>query len=374
MSKLFEPTSINGMVIANRFVRSATYEGMANDDGSCTQKLIDYMARLAIGGVGLIITGDAYVRPDGQALPRQMGAYSEDLLPGLLKMTRAVHGEGGKIALQICHAGCLASPQFAGIIPMGPTMCRIGDSKPCQEMTAEDIDEVIASFAHAADRAKRAKFDAVQIHAAHGFLLSEFLSPFFNKRRDGYGGSIENRARIVLEILRSIRKAVGKQYPVLVKINSEDFLDGGFTINDMLNVSSMLEHAGIDAIEISGGISLPIGKFTPSRQGKIKPEIEGYYLDAARHFKEKIGVPLILVGGIRSYETAQRFIEEGVADYISLCRPLICEPDLINRWKSGDTHPARCISDNLCLKSLLERMEMCCEIEEKRKGESNLAK
>lgn len=232
MSKLFEPTSINGMAIANRFVRSATYEGLANDDGSCTQKLIDYMARLARGGVGLIITGDAYVRPDGQALPRQMGAYSEDLLPGLLKMTLAVHDEGAKIAIQICHAGCLASPQSAGAMPMCPSMYRIGDKKPCREMRAEDIDEVISSFAHAADLAKRSKFDAVQIHAAHGFLLSEFLSPFFNKRRDGYGGSIENRAMIVLEILRSIRKAVGKQYPVLVKINSEDFLDGGFTIRE----------------------------------------------------------------------------------------------------------------------------------------------
>lgn len=363
MSKLFEPTSINGMAIANRFVRSATYEGMANDDGSCTQKLIDYMASLAKGGVGLIITGDAYVRPDGQALPRQMGAYSEDLLPGILEMTRAVHDEGGKIAIQICHAGCLASPQSAVATTIGPSIFRIGDRKPCREMTAEDIDEVIASFAHTADLAKRAKFDAVQIHAAHGFLLSEFLSPFFNKRRDGYGGGIENRARIVLEVLRSIRKAVGKQYPILVKINSEDFLDGGFTINDMLNVSSMLEHAGIDAIEISGGISLPIGKFTPSRPGKIKPEGEGYYLNAARRFKRKIGVLLMLVGGIRSYETAQRFIEEEVADYISLCRPLICEPDLINRWKSGDTRPAKCISDNLCLKSLLEGKELRCDSE-----------
>lgn len=162
MSKLFEPTSINGMAIANRFVRSATYEGLANDDGSCTQKLIDYMARLAKGGVGLIITGDAYVRPDGQALPRQMGAYSEDLLTWLLKMTQAVHGEGGKIAIQICHAGCLASPQFAGATPIGPSMCHIGDRKSCQEMTAEDIDEIIISFAQAADLAKLSENPAVR--------------------------------------------------------------------------------------------------------------------------------------------------------------------------------------------------------------------
>lgn len=367
MSKLFEPTIINGMMLANRFVRSATYEGMANDDGSCTQKLIDYMAQLANGGVGLIITGDAYVSPEGQALPRQMGAYSEELLPGLQEMTRAVHEKGGKIAIQICHAGCLASPQLTGVTSIGPSVCRIGDRKPGREMTIEDIKSVIASFARAADLTKRAEFDAIQIHAAHGFLLSEFLSPFFNKRKDEYGGDIENRARIILEVLQSIRKVVGKNYPILIKINSEDFLDGGFTIDDMLNVSSMLEHAGIDAIEISGGISVPIGKFIPSRPGRIKTENEGYYLDAAMRFKEKISVPLMLVGGIRSYDTSERLIEEGITDYISLCRPLICEPDLINRWKSGDTYPANCLSDNLCLKSLIEGNELRCELEKKKK-------
>jgi 2,4-dienoyl-CoA reductase-like NADH-dependent reductase (Old Yellow Enzyme family) len=163
MSRLFEPTSINGMAMANRFVRSATYEGMAGDDGSCTQELIDYMARLAKGGVGLIITGDAYVSLDGQALPRQMGAYSEDLLPGLLEMTRAVHGEGGKIAIQLCHAGWQASPKLMGATPIGPSVCSLEGREPCREMTLEDIAGVIASFARASDPAKMAEFDAVQI-------------------------------------------------------------------------------------------------------------------------------------------------------------------------------------------------------------------
>lgn len=372
MSILFEPTSINGMMLANRFVRSATYERMANDDGSCTQKLIDYMAQLAKGGVGLIITGDAYVSSEGQAVPRQMGAFNEKFLPGLQEMTRTVHKEGGKIAIQICHAGCLASPQLIGTTPIGPSICRIGDGEPCREMTIEDINAVISSFARAADLAKRAEFDAIQIHAAHGFLLSEFLSPFFNKRRDEYGGDIENRARIILEVLRSIRKVVGRNYPVLIKINSEDFLDGGFDTEDMLKVSSKLEHVGIDAVEISGGISVPfcisvpISKFVPSRQGRIKSEDEGYYLDAAMRFKEKISVPLMLVGGIRSYDVSERLVREDVTDYISLCRPLICEPDLINRWKSGDIRPAVCLSDNLCLKSLREENELHCELEEKR--------
>ncbi len=210
MSKLFEPTIINGMILANRFVRSATYEGMANEDGSCPQKRIDYMVQLAKGGVGLIITGNTYVSPEGQAVPRQMGAYSEELLPSLREMTKAVHDEGGKIVIQICHAGCQVSPHLTERTPMGPSICKIGNQKIYREMTIEDISEVVKSFKRAADLAKRAEFDAVQIHAAHGFLLSEFLSPFFNKRRDEYGGDIENRARITLEILQSIRKTVGR--------------------------------------------------------------------------------------------------------------------------------------------------------------------
>ena len=213
------------------------------------------MVQLAKGGVGLIITGNTYVSSEGQAVPRQMGAYSEELLPSLREMTKAVHDEGGKIAIQICHAGCQVSPHLIERTPMGPSIYELGNQKICHEMTIEDISEVVKSFTHAAGLAKRAEFDAVQIHAAHGFLLSKFLSPFFNKRRDEYDGDIENRARITLDILQSIRKTVGKKYPILIKINSEDFLDGGFIVEDMLSLSSMLEHAGIDAIEICGDIS-----------------------------------------------------------------------------------------------------------------------
>jgi 2,4-dienoyl-CoA reductase-like NADH-dependent reductase (Old Yellow Enzyme family) len=162
---------------------------------------------------------------------------------------------------------------------------------------------------------------------------------------------------------------VGKKYPILIKINSEDFLDGGVTVEDMLSLSSMLEHAGIDAIEMCGGILVPIGKFIPSRQGRIKTENEGDYRDAAMRFNENIKVPLMLVGGIRSYDISEKLIEEGIANYISLCRPLVCEPDLINRWKSGDTYSASCLSDNLCLKSLLEGHELRCELGGNKIGE-----
>lgn len=252
MSKLFETTTINTMKLTNRFVRSATWEGMANHDGSTTRELINLMVQLAQGGVGLIITGHAYVRKDGQAGPWQLGVYKDELISGLTEMTEAVHKANGKIVLQLAHAGSMAVPALTGFEPLGPSIFekKGGDWR---EMTYADISKVTNAFAQAAERAKKAGFDGVQIHAAHGYLLSQFLAPFFNKREDEYGGNIENRARLVLAILKHIRASVGNDFPVLIKINSEDFLDGGLTLDDMLHVAVLLEQAGIDAIELSGG-------------------------------------------------------------------------------------------------------------------------
>jgi 2,4-dienoyl-CoA reductase-like NADH-dependent reductase (Old Yellow Enzyme family) len=184
---------------------------------------------------------------------------------------------------------------------------------------------------------------------AQGYLLSQFLSPFFNKRRDAYGGSIENRARIVLETLQSVRNAVGSGFPVLVKINSEDFVEGGLTVDEMLYVAALMERSGIDANEMSGGTVYASGAFSAIRMGAINtPEKDVYYRQAAERYKATIGVPLLLVGGIRSFEVAEKLVNDGLTDYISLSRPLIREPALINRWKSGDLRKATCISDNAC--------------------------
>jgi 2,4-dienoyl-CoA reductase-like NADH-dependent reductase (Old Yellow Enzyme family) len=240
-------------------------------------------------------------------------------------------------------------------------------------MTREDIEEVTAAFADAAVRARKAGFDAVQIHAAHGYLLSQFLSPFFNKRKDEYGSRIENRARLVVQVLRAIRKAVDADFPVFIKLNSEDFLPGGITVEDMLQTATMLEEAGIDAIEMSGGTFLS-GKNNPSRQGRPgSGEPEAYYEAAARRYKEKIRVPLILVGGIRTFETAEKLVNEGVTDYIALSRPLIREPDLVNRWKSGDRRPASCLSDSRCFKPAREGQGIFCVVEDHDKGTTGKA-
>jgi len=368
MSELFESSTINNMVLANRFVRSATWEGMANKDGSVTPRLTGLMAQLARGGVGLIISGHAFVRPEGQAGPGQLGVYEDRFVAGLAEMARAVHRENGKIALQLAHAGCQAISALSGLEPVGPSLFKSEKEKPCRALTAQEIHEIARSFAQGAARAKEAGFDAVQIHAAHGYLLSQFLSPYFNKRTDEYGASVANRARAVLEVLLRIKESVGDGFPVLIKMNSEDFLDGGLSVEDMLQVAGFLEEAGIDAIELSGGTVFS-GKLTPVRRGKLATEDqEVYYREAARRYKERIHIPLMLVGGIRSYGVAQRLVNEGLTDYISMSRPLIREPELINRWKSGDTHKPACISDNLCFKPAIEEQGMYCVVERKLKA------
>ena len=368
MLTLFEPAQIKYLTLANRFVRSATWEGLARDDGSSTSKLIDLLAELARGGIGLIMTSHAYVSPEGQAGPWQLGIYSDRFISGLTEMTRSIQTMGGKIALQLAHAGSHASSRLSGLEAIGPSAIEKESGPVGREMTRDEIETVTEAFASAAVRARRAGFDAVQIHAAHGYLLSQFLSPYFNKRKDEYGGSIENRARLAVQVLKAIRKAVGSDFPIFIKLNSEDFLPEGLTVEEMIETSAMLEESGIDAIEMSGGTFLS-GKHNPSRRGKPGPgETEAYYEAAARRFKEKIRAPLMLVGGIRTFETAERLVTEGVTDYIALCRPLIREPNLVGRWKSGDRRPASCLSDSGCFKPALEGRGVSCVVEARDRG------
>ncbi len=347
MSVLFEPTQIKGVRLENRFVRSATWEGMATEDGACTPRLLELMVALAEGGVGLIMTSHAYVSKEGQASPWQLGIHQDEMVRGLGEMVREVHARGGRIFAQVAHGGVLANPQLSGLEPTGPSRVEELVSHAHREMSIEDIQKVIEAFGLAASRAKEAGFDGVQIHAAHGYLLSQFLSPAFNRRKDGYGGRWENRARALMEVYGSVRGAVGEDFPVMVKMNSQDYLDGGLSLDESTRVAEMLSEAGVDGIEVSGGTLLS-GKFIPSRLGISSPEKEGYFQDAARAFKGRVAVPIILVGGIRSYEVARRLVEGGVVDYISMSRPFIREPGIVKRWKAGDTRRADCISDSKC--------------------------
>jgi 2,4-dienoyl-CoA reductase-like NADH-dependent reductase (Old Yellow Enzyme family) len=367
MSKLFEPGEINGMQLENRFVRSATWEGLAADDGSCTPKLISLMADLARGGVGLIISSHSYVQKIGHTSFRQIGIHNDDMIPGLQKMTAAVHDQRGKIVCQLAHAGFFANPKLSGQTPMAPSSVEGIAEGPRKEMTQEDIDGVIEAFADAASRAKRAGFDGVQIHGAHGYLLSQFISPMFNHRTDEYGGSIENRARLPLAVLQAIRETVGADYPVLIKINCKEFVDEGIQPVEFVQVGKMLADAGIDAIEVSGG--LPTSPTVKASQlGINKEEKEAYFQEEARALRKQTDVTLILVGGNRSFHVVERQVAEGVADYISMSRPLIREPHLINRWKAGDLTKSACVSDNLCFQPAMEGKGVYCVTEKREKA------
>ncbi|MBN2217476.1 MAG: NADH:flavin oxidoreductase [Pirellulales bacterium] len=348
-SPLFTPISLGPMKLANRFVRSATWEALAGDDGAMTPHLAGLIATLGNGRLGAIISGHAYVGREGQAGPWQLGIYDDRLVPGLAEMVENMRRHGSRAVAQLAHAGGQAVEPLSGMTPIGPSAMAGRCGSRVREMNEADIARVTRAFADAASRARQAGFDAVQIHAAHGFLLSQFLSPYFNHRVDRYGGSLENRARFLLETVEATRSAVGDDRAVLVKINAEDFIDGGFSVDDMVGACLLLERAGVDAVEMSGGTVAEASRFSACRNELAQdPAEEPYYREAARRYKDAVGLPLILVGGIRSFEAAEQIIDQGLADCVALCRPLIAEPGLIARWESGDRAPARCISCNQC--------------------------
>jgi 2,4-dienoyl-CoA reductase-like NADH-dependent reductase (Old Yellow Enzyme family) len=349
MKQLFEESRINDLVLPNRFVRSATWDGLATDDGSCTARMINLMADLAEGGVGLIITGHAYVHPHGQHSPWQLGVYKDELIQGLQAMAAAVHEKSGKIVMQLGYGGAYLSKSRV------------------RALTVQQLRDIQEAFGQAALRAKKAGFDGVQIFAAHGFFLSQLLCPRYNDRTDAYGGSIENRARVLIEVLQHVRNAVGPNYPVLAKLNASDFVENGLTLEDSLRVAIMLEKEGIDAVELSGGL-LNNPNLMKSRINTEQDE--AYFREEARAFKRELRVPLILVGGIRSFPVVRKVLEEGVADYVSLCRPFIREPHLINRWKSGDLRKATCTSCNNCFEQARKGEGISCVPLEETKNET----
>ncbi len=364
MTGLFETTELNGMKIKNRFVRSATYEAMAGLDGTVKDQLCNSMSELSRGEVGLIITGHTYVTREGQAGPRQMGIYSDAMLDGLRQITSVVHENGGVIVVQLAHAGqrAIGKDEYAAL---GPIDMFEAGVKTASAMTVDDIKRTVIDFADAAERAVKAGFDGIQIHAAHGYLLSQFLSSHYNTRSDSYGGNLENRARFLLEVYTEIRQRVGKSFPVMAKINSEDFLENGFTVKETIEVAHMLEDRGMDAIEMSGG-TFESGKLIPSRVGtSTSEEREVYYRKAAEIFKKEISIPLILVGGFLSFKIVQDVVASGLADYVALSRPLIREPNLISRWAGGDKAKATCISCNKCFSTLSKEEALHCVVEKK---------
>ena len=368
MAGVFEESVINGMRLSNRLVRSATWEGMAEPDGRPTDRLVKMYEALARGGVGLIITGYAFVRPEGKQLPGKMGMHTDAFEKEYRRMTDAVHEAGGKITVQLVHAGGQTSSEWAGRRPLAPSAVK-ADQFPetPEEMSREEIGEVVAAFGKAAGWAKEWGFDAVQLHGAHGYLINQFLSPLTNRRTDGYGGRVENRCRFLLEVYDAVRGAVGNGYPVCIKLNASDNVPGGLELEEALYAAGKLGEAGIDAIEVSAGTQAS-GDRTPARTKINSPEKEAYHLDQARRVKEVAGCPVMAVGGFRSYEVVEKALGEGGVDYVSMSRPFIREPGLANRWLGGDLSPARCVSCNGCFTPGFKEGGIYC-VQEKKERE-----
>lgn len=347
-SILFTPIRIAGAEIPNRFVRSATHEFMAGeDDGAPSDRHAELFARLAEGEVGLIITGHAYVQPIGKASPRQTGIYDDRLVEPLSRIPPAVHRFASKIFVQIAHAGRQTKEKLAGGTPVSPSPVFEPVVKVMpRELSGDEIRALIRDFAAAGRRAKEAGFDGVQIHAAHGYLLSAFLSPYTNKRLDEWGGPAENRVRAVVEIILALKALVGRDFPVIAKWNSTDFLPGGLEVEESVEMAGRAVEAGLDGIEISGGSS-ESGR--GSMWAGLRPESEeGYFVEAAAKFKKALSVPVIGLGGNRTFAAMERIVASGRADLVSLSRPFIREPFLVRDFRLGRLAKSACISCNKC--------------------------
>ncbi len=375
MSKLFEEAALGRLRLRNRIVKSGTLENMASPEGFPSDATLKFYQRLARGGAGLLVTGLAYVSQAGRSYVRQHGIHSDSVIAAWKRVTEAVHAQGAAIALQLAYGGRQTHPAACvggrALSPSAtPSFLYFTRSR---RMSEEEILTTIRDFGVAARRARQAGFDAVQIHAAHGYLISSFLSPLTNRRRDAWGGDPVRRFRFLGEVYHAVRQSVGDDFPVLCKLNMDDYLGFGLRPREAYQAAQKLEAMGLDGLEISGGVNetalnmsrgeaptaiLGRGRDLMARlyfklalgiQRPVTRFKEAYFLNHAQRLKSLLSIPIILVGGIRRFEMAEKILKRGWADFISLARPLIREPGLPKRWENGDHAPAQCESCNCCL-------------------------
>jgi len=346
-SVLFSPIRIGKITIPNRIVRSATHEFMAEGDGCISDRQIKLYRSLAEGEVGLIITGHAYVSPDGKASPYQTAVYDDRFIPGLKKIVGSVQGHPSHIFLQISHAGRQTKEKLCGCTPMSPSPVfePVFDVLP-KEMTQGDIERVISDFIMACARAEQAGFSGVQLHIAHGYLLSSFISPYTNRRTDEWGGNTKNRVKILIRIIQGIRKKISPDFPLIIKLNSTDFIPEGLNVEESIRIAQILEKQGVAGIEVSGGMA-EAGKGSVW-EGYLPEEKEGYFIHNASRIKEATAIPVFGLGGIRSVSVMEKIIMNRMADLISLSRPLIHDPHFVDKIHKGESLKSGCISCNKC--------------------------
>jgi len=343
---LFQPGTIGRLTLPNRLVRSATAETLADPSGRPLPQLAELYRRLARGGVGLLITGHLYVDPRGKAHPGMTAIDSDDCVERLGVLAEAVHAEGGRIAAQINHAGRQVHRDTLPN-PMAPSDSEATTARAAAHaMSEQEIEETIAAYAHAARRAKSAGIDAVQLHAAHGYLINQFLSPLTNRRTDTWGGSLRNRLRFLASVAAAVRTEVGEDYPVFAKLGMRDASEDGLSLDEGCEIVAAFQSLGLDAVEISGGIADKGGfNINPN----IAPGLnEATFRTWAQAARAVAGVPIILVGGMRSRAVMEDVLTTGDAQFVSMCRPLICEPDLPEKLRLGTTDASACVSHNRC--------------------------
>jgi len=351
---LFEPCTIGGLELKNRFMRSATWDLTADIDGAVTDTSVALYRELGKGKIGLIVSGYAFVSSHGQANPGQYGIHSDDMIPDMRRMVDAAHRNGTRIAVQIVHAGI----NSGYLVRKGATLLAMSEmpevKRPYRVMTEEDIEGIIADFATAAMRGREAGFDAIQLHGAHGYLMSQVISPLYNRRTDRWGGSTENRRRFHLEVIRRIRQAIGDDFPLMIKFGVMDDSEGGLTLEEGIEAAQQMVTAGIDAIEVSAGVGQVVLTVKEGDSERTP------FRERAAAVKRAVSVPVMVVAGIRTLETAQSIVSSGDADMVSMCRPFIREPGLLVRWQKGDIAPAKCISCNRCFAVLARGEPLEC--------------
>ena len=346
LKTIFDPTRFGNIDAKNRIVRSATAESYAEGADRLTGANMRTYEELAKGEVGVIITGMFGVDRKSGVHQRMPNVYDAGFVPEFRKIVNMAHFNNCKIVVQLVHSGAKANMPEGGGQPLGPSAITLTPNNPARAMTRQEIADLIAGFGKAAALCKAAGADGVQIHGAHGYLISQFLSPHCNKRDDEYGGDIANRGRIVLECLGAMRRETGGNYPVWIKINCHDLVEESIAMEECVWLCKELEEGGMQAVELSAGLGL--GRSTSPSKVIAEESDEGSFAREALELAERLKIPVISTGGFRTPGVMEQWLNKGDIAGIGLCRPLIREPGLVKRWLEGDRAKSHCISCNRC--------------------------
>jgi len=380
---LFSPFKLGPVTLRNRAIRAAAFEGMCPGNMPLDD-LFNYHRAVAAGGVGMTTVAYASVNQSGISFPHQLWLRKE-AVPGLRKLTDAVHREGAACSIQIGHCGNMANGSLARSRPLAPSS-RINLYGPTfpRAMNKADIQNIVKDFGKAVHLARECGFDAVEVHAGHGYLISQFLSPYTNKRKDSFGGTLENRARFMLMVMDEVKKAAGTDMALLVKTNMRDGFKGGMELDEALEVAKMLEQAGATALVLSGGFvskapmyvmrgAMPIKVFAYYIENWLMkffvrmlgnylvrevPFREAYFLEDALKFRAQLKLPLIYVGGLLSYEKINEVLNNGF-EFVAFARALIKDPDFINKLKNNELSCSECDTSNYCIAVMYTHQAVC---------------